>query len=112
MQLVEIEQLRAHCRTESDDDALLTLYADAAEQMVYDVLNRRVYADADALAAAVLDGSAGDDPMVLNPAILAAVLLIAGHLFRSREAVTDDAARELPIGAHSLLWPHRIGLGV
>lgn len=112
MRLVTIDQARIHCRTEPEDDAQLTLYVDAAEQAAEDFLNRRVYADAEALAAAVLDGSAGDDPIVVNDAIRAAVLLLAGHLFRNREAVTEDAMNEMPMGARSLLWPHRVGLGV
>lgn len=112
MNLVTPDQVRQHCRAEPEDDSLLTVYADAAEQMAQDFLNRRVFEDADTLAAAVLDGSAGDDPIVVNQAIRAAILLIAGHLYRNREAVADDAAHELPMGAHSLLWPHRVGLGV
>lgn len=113
MDLVTIEQLRAHCRAESEDDALLTVYGEAAEQAAADFLNRRVYADADALAAAVLDGSAGDDPIVVNDAIRAAVLLLAGHLYRNREdVITGTIATKMPMGAHTLLWPHRVGIGV
>lgn len=112
MHLVAMEQVRSHCRAEPDDDSLLTVYADAAEQAAQDFLNRRVYADADALAEAVLDGSAGCDPMVVNDAIKAAILLLTGHLYRNREAVTGESVNELPLGVHSLLWPHRVGLGV
>ena len=113
MQLVEIGEVRAHCNVAGAwDDVILTTYADAAEQYVQDFLNRRVFPDVDAMAAAVLDGSAGCDPMVTNAAIRAAVLLMAGHLFRNREAVTAEAAKELPLGVTQLLWPHRVGLGV
>ena len=112
MDLVDITQVRAHCRAEPEDDVLLTTYADAAEQMAQDFLNRRVFADVDAMAAAVLDGSAGCDPIVVNPAITAAVLLTAAHLYRNREAVTSEPAKELPLGVTQLLWPHRVGLGV
>ncbi|MCF5922164.1 head-tail connector protein [Xanthomonas perforans] len=112
MDLVTIEQARQHSRADSSDDSLLTVYVDAAEQAAQDFLNRRVYPDTDALAEAVLDGTAGGDPIVTNASITAAVLLIAGHLFRNREAVTDETANQLPLGAHALLWPHRVGLGV
>lgn len=112
MDLVSIEQVRAHCRASSDDDTMLEVYAGAAEQQAQDFLNRRVFADSEAMAAAVLDGSAGDDPMVTNNAITAAILLLTGHLFRNREAVTTESARELPLGVTQLLWPHRVGLGV
>lgn len=91
---------------------MLEVYAGAAEQQAQDFLNRRVFGDAGAMAAAVLDGSAGIDPIVTNQAITAAVLLLAGHLFRNREAVTAEAARELPMGVTQLLWPHRVGLGI
>ncbi|MCS3807807.1 head-tail connector protein [Xanthomonas sp. 4461] len=112
MELVSIEQARQHCRADSSDDSLLTVYVDAAEQAAQDFLNRRVYPDADTLASGVLDGTAGYDPIVTNPSITAAVLLIAGHLFRNREAVTSETVNQLPMGAHALLWPHRVGLGV
>lgn len=112
MDLVTIEQVRAHCRADSNDDALLTAYADAAEQAAQDFLNRKVYRDADAMAAAVLAETAGDDPIVTNAAITAAVLLTAGHLYRNREASTDQPMRDLPLGVHQLLWPHRVGLGI
>ena len=113
MQLVDIGEVRAHCNVAGAwDDVILKTYADAAEQYVQDFLNRRVFADVDSMAAAVLDGTAGCDPMVVNPAIRAAVLLMAGHLYRNREAVTAENAKELPLGVTQLLWPHRCGLGV
>jgi len=111
--LVDIGEIRAHCNVAGAwDDVILTTYADAAEQYVQDFLNRRVFPDVDAMAESVLDGSAGCDPMVTNAAIRAAVLLMAGHLFRNREAVTAENAKELPLGVTQLLWPHRVGLGV
>lgn len=113
MDLVTIEQVRAHCRADPEDDALLVLYADAAEQQAQDFLNRKVFHDADALATAVLAETAGCDPIVVNPAIKAAVLLIAGHLYRNREEViTGTIVSEMKEGARALLWPHRVGLGV
>lgn len=111
MRLVTLEEARAHVHSFPHDDSQLELYVGAAEQAAQDFLNRRVYADADALAEAVLDGSAGCDPMVVNDAIKAAILLLTGHLFRNREAVTGESVNELPLGVHALLWPHRVGLG-
>lgn len=115
MDLVTIEEARAHCRADSDDDTMLEIYGAAAEEAAQNFLNRRVFKDADALEEAVLDNVAGDDPMVVTPVVKAAVLLILGHLYRNREeVVTGDsaAAVQLPVGATTLLWPHRIGLGV
>lgn len=113
MELITTEQARLHCRADAGvDDQMLELYGGAAEQAAQSFLNRRVYPDADSLAAAVLDGTAGCDPMVVNDAIRAAVLLTLGHLYRNREAVVSEAANELPLGVTQLLWPHRVGLGV
>jgi hypothetical protein len=113
MSLVTLAQAQGHCRADADDD--LSLYLGAAEQAAIDYLNRQVYLTSDDLAAAVLAGTAGDDPMVVNDAIKAAILLTCGHLYRNREDVLTGAsvvAVQLPIGARSLLQPHRTGLGV
>jgi len=115
MQIITTDRARQHCRADSDDDSMLSVYAGAAEQAAQDFLNRRVYATGDDLAAAVLAGSAGEDPIVVNDAILAAMLLILGHLYKNREEVMTgqgSAAVKIPVGAEFLLWPHRIGLGV
>jgi hypothetical protein len=113
--LITIEQARAHCRADSEDDMLLTLYGEAAEDAAQNFLNRKVFENADAMAEAVLAGGAGDDPMVVTKAVMAAVLLILGHLYRTREDVQTGqgaSAVQIPMGAHSLLWPYRVGLGV
>ncbi len=110
MELVTIELLRSHCRADSTDDPLLEVYGSTAEENALAYLNRRVYPTAAALAEAVLAGTAGDDPMVVTPAIRAAVLLIAGSLYRNREEGPDS--RTLPVGAQALLQPNRVGLGV
>jgi len=114
MSVVPLETALRHLRLEpDDDDPLVGVYLDAAEQAAADFLNRQFYASPEDLAAAVLDGSSGDDPIVVNGAIKAAVLLILGRLYGQREdVVVGVSVAELPQGAHSLLWPHRIGLGV
>jgi len=113
--LITLEQARQHCRADAGDDDMLAVYADAAEQAAQDFLNRRVFKDADTLADAVIDEVAGDDPMVVAKPVIAAILLILGHLYRTREDVQTGqgaAAVQIPMGAHSLLWPYRVGLGV
>lgn len=115
MDLITIDQARQHCRADSADDALLQLYADAAELVAQDFLNRRVFKSLADMDAAILNGTAGDDPMVVNAPVVAAILLILGHLYRTREDVQTGqgaAAVQIPMGAHSLLWPYRVGLGV
>lgn len=112
MNLVTIAEVRAHCRAHADEDTLLTLYADAAEEAAQNFLNRKVFPTPEAMAAAETAGTAGECPMVVVPVIKAAVLEYTAHLYRNREAVTSEPARELPLGFHELLWPHRRGLGV
>lgn len=113
MRLVTIEEARQHCRVDSDDDQMLTLYGGAAEDAAQEFLNRRVYKDEDDLAAAVLAGTAGCDPIVVNDAIRAAVLLTLGHLYANREnVIVGSAVSEMKEGTRSLLWPYRVGLGV
>lgn len=50
--------------------------------------------------------------IVVNPSIRAAILLMTGHLFRNREAVTAESTNEMPLGFRELLIPHRISWGV
>jgi uncharacterized phiE125 gp8 family phage protein len=44
--------------------------------------------------------------------VKSAILLILGHLYRNREAVTDKQAAELPMGVQWLLRPSRVRLGM
>lgn len=52
MELVTISELNYQCRT-SGEDALLTIYADAAEKACAKIANRNLYPDAEALQAAI-----------------------------------------------------------
>lgn len=53
MQFLTIEQVRDHCKADSDDDALLTVYAEAAEEACVQMLNRAVFVDGTAMATAL-----------------------------------------------------------
>lgn len=118
------DQVQQHCRADSSDDPLLALYLSAAADAAQQFLNRRIYDDDDALATAIealpevpVNPLAEDEirfGIVANDSIRAAVLLMAGHLYRTREAVqgTSDAHIEVPLGVHSLLWPYRRGIGI
>lgn len=113
MELITIEQARAHCRADPEDDELLHVYSSASEGAAQQFLNRRVFPDAASMEAAVLDGTAGCEPIVVNDSVRAAVLLMLGHLYRNREEViTGTIVSEMKEGARNLLWPYRIGLGV
>lgn len=112
--LIDLPTAKLHLRIDgSDEDVILALYIGAAEQSALDYIGRQVYADADTLAAAVLAGTGGTSPIVVNDAIKAAILLILGHLYANRENVaTGFSVAELPMGARSLLQPCRTGMGV
>ncbi|WP_295850979.1 head-tail connector protein [uncultured Xylophilus sp.] len=110
--LVTPDEARTHLREEADYP-IDAIKLGAATEYAQQFLNRRVYPDAQAMAAAVLDGSAGKNPMLVNDLIKAAILLIFAHLNANREdTVSGAAVTEIPMGSKSLLWPHRVGLGV
>ena len=110
MPLLTLEQAQAHLRVDpGEEDALISLYLEAAEQAAVDFLNRVVFVDQASLAAAVADESAGKAPVVVNAAIRAAILLTLGHLYANREDVVQGVTAEaMPLGARSLLRPHRL----
>jgi uncharacterized phiE125 gp8 family phage protein len=56
----------------------------------------------------------GDSPPVstLPEPIRQAMLLLIGHLYENREAVTEKATYELAMGVKSLLRPYRVLLGM
>ncbi len=53
MQFVTIEEVRQHCKADSGDDAMLTIYGEGAEAAAVAFLNRNVYVDNAALVAAL-----------------------------------------------------------
>lgn len=114
MALVSLDQARAHCRVEPDYPAeQLEVYLGAAEDHASAFLGRKVYESAEKMAAAILDGTAGENPIVVNKSIQAAVLLLTGHLFANREnSVVGVTVAVLPTGFDQLLMPYRVGMGV
>lgn len=111
--LITAEQARAHLRIEGTDDADdLALKTEAAEQLAAEFLNRQLFTDQQALDTAVVAGTAGEAPMVVNSLIRAGILLVLGHLYENREDVITGTAADLPQGSRSLLAPYRVGMGV
>lgn len=111
MSLVDLPTALAHLRIDAgDEDALVTLYLGAAEASAVEFLNRSVYVDQAALEAANEPPEAL--PMVVNAVVQAAILLILGHLYANREEVAPGTMTKVPFGAHALLQPYRIGLGL
>ena len=105
--LLDLATVKMHLRVDdSAEDALIGLYATAAEEFAMQFLGRAIYANTLAQGA----DTAG---IVINPAIQAALLLIVGHLYANREdVVVGLSAAQLPSGAQYLLQPYRYGMGV
>ena len=85
MPVISLAIARHHLRDPDDADEYLQLLIEAAEGQAMDYLNRRFYADQQALDEAVAAGDAGEYPLVSNKQINAACLLILGHLYANRE---------------------------
>lgn len=113
MNAIPTDEAMQHVRAEDDDQAHVELLLAAAEDSASQFMNRRFFADETALDAAILDGSAGLDPILINPSVRAACLLILGSLYANREdVVVGVASSELPMGSRSLLTPYRVGWGI
>lgn len=113
--LITLQQATAHLRIDDDtpDAAALLLKVDAAGLLAAEYLGRQLFVDQAALDAAVLDGTAGQQPMVVNSLVRAAILLILGHLYAHREdVITGSISTELDMGSRSLLAPFRVGMGI
>jgi hypothetical protein len=116
MGAISVDLAMQHLRAETEDRGYVEVLLAAAEDSAAQYLQRCFYVDTAALAAAVIDGVAGDDPIVIAPSITAACLLILGHLYANREdsvtGVNVASVIELPMGSKSLLHPYRVKMGV
>lgn len=97
MATVDIALLKMHVRADdfSDDDAYLQHLLDAAKQYVCEATNRT------SEELAKLGG--GKLPVTLQQA----VLLIAGHWYNQREAVSGVQMAEVPYTLQALIKPYR-----
>lgn len=113
MNVIPTDEAMQHLRAEEDDRSHVELLLGAAEDSAAQYLNRRFFIDDASLAAAVADETAGRLPILINPSIRAACLLILGNLFENREdVIVGTITSVLPMGSRSLLTPYRIGWGV
>lgn len=98
MAFVKLELLKKHVRADdfSDDDDYLVQLLGAAEEYVIRATNR----DADEL----LEMGGGEQ---LPASLQQAVLLIAGHWYNQREAVSGVQMAEVPYTLQALVKPYR-----
>ena len=87
---------------------------DAAAAITDEEVRNEAIADADQeFDDALVAAQRIQNGIAIKPAIIAACLLITGHLYTNREdVVIGTIASQLPSGAEPLLWPSRVGLGV
>jgi hypothetical protein len=110
--LLTEEQALAHLRIDAGDEPNLLLYMGAAEQAACDYTSRTFYISEANLNEAVNRDCAGQNPLVVTDAIIAAILLILGHLYMNREDVLIGLTpMELPMNSRYLLAPYRAGMG-
>lgn len=97
MATVDLELLKKHVRADdfADDDDYLAHLLDAAEQYVCTATNRE--------AAELLEMGGGK----LSTMLQQAVLLIAGHWYNQREAVSGVQMAEVPYTLQALIKPYR-----
>lgn len=98
MSTVDLELLKKHVRADdfADDDDYLAHLLDAAEQYVCTATNRE--------AAELLEMGGGEH---LPATLQQAVLLIAGHWYNQREAVSGVQMAEVPYTLQALIKPYR-----
>ncbi|WP_199181675.1 head-tail connector protein [Pantoea sp. ICBG 1758] len=104
--MIELMTVKTHCRIDDDDtseDDLLTIYIGAAKRHVETFTRRTLY------ATNTDPGYESDeDRLLLDDDVRTAMLLLAGHWFANREAVSDKSLSEIPLAVNALLQPYVI----
>jgi hypothetical protein len=105
MSLVPLATFKQHIKVEddeTDEDVVIQAYLDGAEGAVAAHLCRP-------LIASDATPTADTYEIPLLPAVTAAILIMAGHLYANRETVvTGTISTELPMSVQFLLAPHRV----
>lgn len=98
MATTKLELLKKHVRADdfSDDDEYLAHLLNAAEEYVTTATNRAV--------PELLEMGGGEE---LPASLQQAVLLIAGHWYNQREAVSGVQMAEVPYTLQALVKPYR-----
>lgn len=104
--MIELSTVREHCRIDEDDnseDSLLSIYSGAAKKYVETWTRRTLYqANADP------GFDSDENRLLLDDDIRMAMLLLIGHWFANREAVSGNSLNEVPLAVEAILQPYRI----
>lgn len=96
-----IDELRSQCRIDGDqEDAILTLYAEAARDAARDYLNRNLYDE-----KVPEEDTTG---LLVTAKVKLAIMLSVGHWYTNREETSTEILSEIPMGFQYLLRPQRI----
>lgn len=93
----KVEDLQKHLEIdylEDGDERQLKLFLDASESRIEKEINQPL-------------SEFEDEEGVLDPALVAAILIFAGTLYANREAVAYTNAQPVPYTFHFLLQPFR-----
>lgn len=103
MSLIPLNEAKLHLRVDHNyDDADIQLKLNAAERAAINYIQRNVYLN---------ESDVGNDesPLIINDSFKAAVMLILGELYTSREDFSSDV---LTRASRCLLDPYRINIGI
>lgn len=104
--IINLETVREHCRIDADDtseDSLLTIYIGAAKRHIEKWTRRNLY---ETNADAGFDTD--DDRLLLDDDIRLVILLLVGHWYANREAVSEQKKSEIPLAVDALLQPYKV----
>ncbi|MFY3130671.1 head-tail connector protein [Achromobacter ruhlandii] len=114
MELIGLSLVKRHLRVRTAvDDELISFYLAAAQEMAEAYLGAKLCVTEEERSQLVNAGGRPDAAIVATADIKLALLLTVGSAFENREdEVIGQAAVKLTRSAESLLWPHRVDLGV
>ncbi|WP_431221721.1 head-tail connector protein [Serratia sp. L9] len=91
-----LDELRAQCRIDEDDDeALLTIYAEAARDLAQEYLNLPLF-DTEVPEDV-------DEGVIIEGKVKLAIMLAVGHWYENRESSSETQLHEVPMGFYHLL---------
>lgn len=102
--MLDLVRVKNQCSIDddiTDHDNLLTLYLSSAKRAVENYLNRPVYWSQEEVPQD--PEQVPDNAFVAREDTELAVLLLVGHWFKNREAVTENSVKTLPLGISFLL---------
>lgn len=107
MAMIDLSTVKEHCRIDEDDtseDSLLSIYTGAAKRYVETWTRRTLY------TTNAEPGFETDEyRLLIDDDVRTAMLLLIGHWFANREAVSVGAtANTMPLAVEALLQPYRV----